>query len=33
MFKIGNIEIENNVCLAPMAGFCNSVHLEEFVKN
>ena len=24
MFKIGNIEIENNVCLAPMAGFCNS---------
>ncbi|MBP3635731.1 MAG: tRNA dihydrouridine synthase DusB [Bacilli bacterium] len=24
MFKIGNIEIENNVCLAPMAGICNS---------
>ena len=24
MFKIGNIEIENNVCLAPMAGFCSS---------
>ena len=23
-FKIGNIEIENNVCLAPMAGICNS---------
>ena len=24
MFKIGNLEIKNNVCLAPMAGFCNS---------
>ena len=24
MFKIGNVAIENNVCLAPMAGFCNS---------
>ena len=24
MFKIGNIEIENNVVLAPMAGVCNS---------
>jgi len=24
MFKIGNVVIENNVCLAPMAGFCNS---------
>ena len=24
MFKIGNIEIKNNICLAPMAGFCNS---------
>ena len=24
MFKIGNLEIENNVCLAPMAGVCNS---------
>ena len=24
MFKIGNVEIENNVCLAPMAGICNS---------
>lgn len=24
MFKIGNIEIENNVVLAPMAGICNS---------
>ena len=24
MFKIGNIEIENNVILAPMAGVCNS---------
>ncbi len=24
MFKIGNVEIENNVCLAPMAGVCNS---------
>lgn len=23
-FKIGNIKIENNVCLAPMAGICNS---------
>ncbi len=23
-FKIGNIEIKNNVCLAPMAGICNS---------
>lgn len=24
MFKIGDIEIKNNVCLAPMAGVCNS---------
>lgn len=24
MFKIGNITIDNNVCLAPMAGICNS---------
>ena len=24
MFKIGNLELENNICLAPMAGFCNS---------
>lgn len=24
MFKIGNIQINNNVCLAPMAGICNS---------
>ena len=24
MFKIGNIELENNVLLAPMAGVCNS---------
>lgn len=24
MFKIGNVEIENNICLAPMAGICNS---------
>ena len=24
MFKIGNLEFENNICLAPMAGFCNS---------
>ena len=24
MFKIGNVEIKNNICLAPMAGFCNS---------
>lgn len=24
MFKIGNLEIENNVCLAPMVGVCNS---------
>ena len=23
-FKIGNVKIENNVCLAPMAGICNS---------
>ena len=23
-FKIANIEIENNVVLAPMAGFCDS---------
>ena len=24
MFKIGNIEIKNNIVLAPMAGVCNS---------
>ena len=24
MIKIGNVEIENNVVLAPMAGICNS---------
>ncbi|MBR2712557.1 MAG: tRNA dihydrouridine synthase DusB [Bacilli bacterium] len=24
MFKIGNVKIGNNLCLAPMAGFCNS---------
>ena len=24
MFKIGNLEIENNIVLAPMAGVCNS---------
>ena len=24
MFKIGGIKIQNNICLAPMAGFCNS---------
>ncbi len=24
MFKIGDVEIKNNVCLAPMAGVCNS---------
>ena len=24
MLKIGNVEIKNNICLAPMAGFCNS---------
>ncbi len=24
MFKIGNVVIKNNVCLAPMAGVCNS---------
>lgn len=24
MFKIGNVEIKNNVCLAPMAGVCDS---------
>lgn len=24
MFKIGNVEIENNIVLAPMAGVCNS---------
>ena len=24
MFKIGNIELKNNVVLAPMAGVCNS---------
>lgn len=26
MFKIGNIEIENNIVLAPMAGICNSAY-------
>ena len=24
MFKIGNVEIKNNIVLAPMAGVCNS---------
>ncbi len=24
MFKIGNVELKNNVCLAPMAGICDS---------
>lgn len=24
VFKIGNVEIENNICLAPMASVCNS---------
>ena len=24
MFKIGNLEIKNNIVLAPMAGICNS---------
>lgn len=24
MFKIGNVELKNNVCLAPMAGVCDS---------
>ena len=24
MFKIGNVTIENNICLAPMAGICDS---------
>ena len=24
MFKIGNLKFKNNICLAPMAGFCNS---------
>ena len=24
MFKIGNVTIENNICLAPMAGVCDS---------
>ena len=24
MFKIGNLIISNNICLAPMAGFCKS---------
>ena len=24
MFKIGNVNIENNICLAPMAGVCDS---------
>ena len=26
MFKIGNLEIKNNVVLAPMAGICNSAY-------
>ena len=26
MFKIGNVEIKNNVVLAPMAGICNSAY-------
>lgn len=24
MFKIGNVELKNNICLAPMAGICDS---------
>ena len=32
MFKIGNLEIENNVCLAPMAGVCNSA-FRRIVKD
>lgn len=31
MFKIGNLQIENNVCLAPMAGVCNSA-FRKIVK-
>ncbi len=31
MFKIGNVEIKNNVCLAPMAGVCNSA-FRKIVK-
>ena len=26
VFKIGNVEIKNNVVLAPMAGICNSAY-------
>ena len=26
MFKIGNLELKNNVVLAPMAGICNSAY-------
>ena len=26
MFKIGNIEIQNPIVLAPMAGICNSAY-------
>ncbi len=31
MFKIGNVKIEENVCLAPMAGVCNSA-FRKIVK-
>lgn len=28
MFKIGNIQIENNICLAPLAGYTNEAYLR-----
>ena len=31
MFKIGNVKIKNNICLAPMAGFSNSA-FRKIVK-